>query len=118
VLLLELATALPLLTLDSLSLSERQHLLVLDPQLSPMQLKMIHGVYDLRRLLGCSEVGESQTSEDSIVEVVIEGVWERQPQISHQLHQLFLLHCERNVLDNNGGRDQFFIDIMRKIFLS
>ena len=111
VLLLELAAALTLLALDALAFGDRQHLLVLDAQLAAVQLEVVHRVDDGGRLLGGGEVGKGQASEDAVVKVVVEGIGQRQAQVSHELHQLLLLDGEGDVLDDDGGGDELLVDV-------
>lgn len=73
-LLLQLSTALSLLSLDALSFLQRQHLLVLHTQLSPLQLVVIEMIDNLGCLIRRGEVGEGKTTEDSVVEVIVEGI--------------------------------------------
>ena len=108
-----MASTLPLLPFDPFALLQRQHLLVLDSQLPALQFKVIEHLDHGRRLLRRGEIGEGQTPENAIVKVVVESVGQRKVQLGHQLHQLFLLDGKRNVLDDDGGRDQFVVDIRR-----
>jgi hypothetical protein len=110
-LLLKLASALTLFAFDALSFRSRQHLLVFNPEFPAVELKVVHVVNDGRRLVRVGEVGESQTAENAIVEVVVEGVWERQSHVGHNRDELFLLDGERNVLDDDGSRDEFLVDL-------
>lgn len=83
-----------------------------------MQFKVVHVFYHLRCLLGRREVGKGEPSKDAIVEVIIEGVGQGQAQIGHELHELLLLHGERDILNDNGRRDELFVDVVGKIFLA
>lgn len=115
---LQLTAALSLLALDPFALGQREHLLVLDPELPSMQFEVIHGVYDRSSFFGRGEVGEGEAPENTIVEMVVEGIRQRQAQISHQLHQLFLLDSKRDVLDDDGRGDELLVHLVRKIVLS
>lgn len=115
VLLLKLTSAFPLLPLDSLPLRQRKHLLVLDTQFSALQLKVVHRLNHDRRLLGRGEVGKRQATEDTIVEMVVEGIGQRQAEIGHQLHQLLLLDRKGDVLNDDGGGDQLFVALLRTV---
>lgn len=112
---LELTTALTLLSFNSLALGGGEHLLVLDSQLPALEFKVVHSINDSGGLVGRSEVGESQSAENTIVEVVVESVGKRKTHVSHQLDQLLLLDGERNVLDNNSGRDELFIGLRTEL---
>jgi len=109
VLLFELAPTFPLFPFDPFTFLERQHLLILDPQFAALEFKVVEDFDDGGRFLGRGEVGEGQTTENTIVKVVIEGVGQWQVQLGHQLHQLFFLDGERNVFDDDGGWDQFIV---------
>ena len=111
VLFLELASALTLLALDALPFRSWQHLLVLDPQLPAVELKVVHVVNDSRRLVCVGEVGESQATENTVVEVVVESIWERQSHVGHDRNELFLLDGKRNVLDDDGSRDELLVNL-------
>ena len=112
---LELTTALTLLSFNSLALGGGEHLLVLDSQLPALEFKVVHSINDSGGLVGRSKVGESQSAENTIVEVVVESVGKRKTHVSHQLDQLLLLDGERNVLDNNSGRDELFIGLRTEL---
>ena len=112
-LLLELAASLALLALDALAFLQRQHLLVLDTQLAALELKVIEVFDHDGGLLGRGEIGKGQASEDAVIEVVVEGVRQRQTHFRHQLHQLLLLHRERDVFDDDGGRDELVVAVGR-----
>lgn len=109
VLLLQLATTLSLLPLDPLPFLKREHFLVLHTQFPTLQFKMVEHIDDGRRFLCRGEVGKSQTPKDTIVEVVVERVGQGKVQFGHQLHQLFFLDGKGDVLDDNGGGDQFIV---------
>ena len=110
----QLTAALSLLSLDTFSLYQRQHLLVLDAELSPAQLVVVERVDDHSRLFCRCEVCKGQAAEDAIVEMVVEGVGQREIQLGHQLDQLLFLHGEGNIFDDNGGGDQFIIHFGRR----
>ena len=118
VLLLELSATLTLLSFDSLALGRREHLFVLNSQLSALELKVVHSVDDGGRLIGRGEVGESQSTENAIVEMVVEGVGERKAHISHQLNQLLFLDGKWNVLDDDSGRNELLVGLGSKLIRS
>ena len=74
---LKLSPSLTFLPFDTFAFLNREHLLVFDPQLSSLQLKMIHHINDSSCLFGRGEVGEGQASEDTVVEVIVEGIRQR-----------------------------------------
>ena len=117
VLLLELPTPLPLLSLDALPLLQRQHFLVLDAELTSLQLVVVEGLDDLCRLLRRREVGECQTPENAIIEVVVEGVWKWEVQVIHHIHQLLLLDCERDVLDYDRRGNKLVLRVWRHVLV-
>lgn len=112
VLFLELSTALTLFTLDALPFSQRQHLLVFHAKLPAVQLEVVHRIDDRGGLLGRGEICESQAPEYTIVKMVVEGIGQWQPQICHERYKLLLLYCERNVLNDDSGGDEFFVDVV------
>jgi hypothetical protein len=114
---LQLPSALPLLAFNPFALSQRQHLLVFDAELPTMELEVIHGLDDLGRLLGSGEVCESKAPEDAVVEMVVESIGQGEAKLSHQRDKLFLLDGEGNVLDDDGGRDEFLIYVLGKLAL-
>lgn len=111
-LLLELSPSFPLFSFDPLALLERKHLLVFDPQLPTLELKVVEHLDDRGGLLGRREVCKGKTPEDAIVKVVVEGIRERQVHLGHELHQLLLLHRERDVLDHDRSRDQLVFRLL------
>lgn len=106
VLLLELAALLPLFPLDPLPLVLGQHLLVLDPQLPSLHLVAVEPLDDGLRVEGALEVGKSEAAEDAVVEVVVEGIRLGKAQVRHDLGEHLFPHVERDVLDDDGRRDQ------------
>ena len=74
---------------------------------------MIQSVDDLIGLRRRGEVGKRETTEDTVIEVIVECIWERQVHVDHQLNELLLLDCERDILDNNGSRNELFIIVLR-----
>lgn len=64
--------------------------------------------------LGGCKVGKRKTTENAVVEVVIKSIWKRKIHLGHQLHQLFLLDCERNILDYDRSRNQLVITILAR----
>lgn len=111
VLLLQLATPFALLPLDAFAFLKREHFLVLDPQFATLKFKVVQNLDHGGRLLGRGEVGESQAPKYAVVKVVVERVGQRQVQLGHQLHQLFLLDSERDVLNDDGGGDQLIVTL-------
>ena len=110
-LLFQLASTLALLSFNPLALLQREHLLVLDPQLTSLQLKVIKMLNHHGGLLGCGEVGKRQASEDTMIKVIVEGVGQRQTEVGHELHQLLLLDREGDVLDDDGRRDELLLGL-------
>jgi hypothetical protein len=107
-LLLKLTTLLSLVSLDSFPFLGWEHLLVFNPELPTLELHMIHSVDNMSRLLWVSEICKGKTSEDAVVEVVIESIRKRQLHFRHESNKLLLLDCERYVFDNDSGRDELF----------
>lgn len=106
VLLLELASPLSFLPLDPLTFCRREHLLVLDPELTATDLPAIQQVHHQSRLVGRVEVGEGQPPEHPVVEVVVERVGERQVALGHEVQELLFLDREGDVLDHHScGND-------------
>lgn len=103
---LQLAALLPLLALDALSLVLRKHLLVLHPQLSALNLVTIELLDDGLGIQGALEVGEGETTENAVIEVVVEGIRLGKAKVGHDLGKHLFPHVERDVLDDNGGRDE------------
>ena len=62
-------------------------------------------------LLRRREIGEGQASENTVVEVVVKCIWQRQVHVRHQLYELLFLGRKRDVLDDDGGRNEFLIGI-------
>jgi len=105
-LLLKLTTLLSLVSLDSFPLLSWEHLFVFNPQFSTLELHVIHRTDDMSCLLGVGEVCKGKTSEDAVVEVVIESVGKRKLHFRHESDKLLLLNGEGYVLDNDSGRDK------------
>ncbi len=55
------------------------------------------------------KIRQGQSAEDTIIEVIVEGVWKWEVHVDDQLDKLFLLDSKRNVLNHNCSRDQFII---------
>lgn len=106
VLFFELATSLTLLSLNTFALGLGEHLLVLDTQLATVDIHAVHGFNDYSSVFGRLEVGESETAEDAIVKVVIEGVGLRQVHLEHDGSEGLLADSERDILDDNSGRNK------------
>ena len=111
VLFFQLTTTFSLLPLDAFAFLQREHLLVLNPQFPTLQLKVVEHLNHGSRFLCGGEIGKRQTAEDAVVKVVVESVGQGKVQLGHQLHQLFFLDGERDILDDDGGRDQLIVDI-------
>ncbi len=109
VLLLKLSTLLSLISLDSFPFLSWEHLFVFNPELSTLEVHVIHSSNNMSRLLGVREVGKSKTSEDALVEVVIESVRKWELHLSHESDELLFLDSEGDVLDDDGGRDQLIV---------
>lgn len=105
-LLLELTTSLALLSLDTLALGFRQHLLVLDTELAAVDVHAIHGLDDDSGVLGRLKVGKGQAPENTIVEMVVKGIGLGQMHLEHDGGQRLLADGKGNVLDDNGGGDE------------
>lgn len=71
-----------------------------------MDVHAVHGLDDNSSVLGRLEVGKCKTSENAIVEMVVEGIGLGKVEFQHDGSQRFLSNCKWNVLDNDGGRDQ------------
>lgn len=106
VLLLELTTALSLFTFDSLSLSFGEHLLVFNTQFATVDIHSVHGFNYHASVLGGLEVGESQATENTVIEVVVEGIWLGKVHLEHDGSQGLLANCKGNVLDNNSSGNE------------
>jgi hypothetical protein len=109
VLLLELTTAFSFLTLDALPLCKRKHFLVLDSKLATANLTSIEILNNSTSLFRGSKVGKRETPEYSVVKVVVERIRNRKPKTSHDLEQLLLLDCKRNVLNDDSSWDQLIV---------
>ena len=114
-LLLELTASFALLPLNPLTLLQRQHLLVLHPQLATLKLKMIQMLDDRRRFVRRREIGKCEAPKYAVIEVVVERIRQRQAHLRHEFHQLLLFHRERYVFDDDCGRDELLIRIVGKI---
>ena len=105
-LLLKLSTALTLLAFNPFPLSLREHLLVFNTQLAAMDIHTVHGFNDHACVLCRLEVGESQATENTVVKVVVEGVWLRKVHFEHNRSKGLLSYGKGDVLDNNGSGDK------------
>lgn len=105
-LLLKLAAPFSLLTFDPLALGFRQHLLVLHPEFSAMDVHPVHGFDDDSGIFGGLEIRKGETSEDTIVEVVVEGIGLGEIHVQHDGRQGLLADSKRDVFDDNGGGDE------------
>ena len=105
-LLLKLATLLSLVSLDPFPLFSWEHLLVFHPELPTLELHMVHSVDNMSCLLGVGEICKGKTSEDAVVEVVIESIRKRKLHFRHELDELLFLDGKGYVLDNDSGRNK------------
>lgn len=71
---------------------------------------MVHCIDDGGRLVSRREICEGQTPKNAVVEMVVERVWQRKAHLRHNVDQLLFLDRKRDVLDDNGGRDELFIE--------
>ena len=111
VLFLKLTPSLSLLTLNALSLSKRQHFLVLHTKLSPTQVHVVESLDDAGSLIRRCEVGKCQAPEHTIVKMIVEGIRQREIHVRHHFSQLLFLHSKWDVLDDNCCRDKFIVSI-------
>jgi hypothetical protein len=80
---LELTATLALLAFNAFAFLQGKHLLVFNPQLSALQLKVVQDL-DYGRCLFCGcKVGESKPAENAIIEMVVESVRQGQVQLGH-----------------------------------
>ena len=107
-LLFQLAAPLSFLSLDTVSLGRRKHLLILNSQLTSLKIHVIHGVNHLLRILRILEVGKGQAPKDAIIEVVVEGIRYGEAEFLHEILELLLLDGKGDILDDDGRRDQLF----------
>ena len=111
-LLFKLTTAFTLLALDTFSLLQWEHLLVLDSKFATTKLHVVQSADDLVGFGGRCEVGKRKTPKDSIIKMIVKGIGQRQVHVNHQLHELLLLDGERDILDNNGSRNELFVIVL------
>jgi len=76
---------------------------------------MVQVLNNSGRLVSRGEVGERKASEDAIIKMIVEGIRKRQIHFCHELHKLLLFNRERNVLNNNRGRDQLVVWVVHCI---
>lgn len=112
-LLLELASPLSLLALDTFPFRLRQHLFIFNPKLPTMDVHSIHSVNDDPCILGRLEVGKGKASKNTIVEVVVEGIGLGKLHLQHDGRQCLFAYGKRDVLDDDGGRDKLVTVGMR-----
>lgn len=115
-LLFQLTSSLSLLSLNSLPLSQWKHLLVFNSEFSSVKLEVVHGINNLGSLLCSSKICKGQAPENTIVEMIIEGIRQREPQISHELDELLFLDCKGDILDDYGCRDELLICVCGIVF--
>jgi hypothetical protein len=106
VLFLELTTTLSLLAFDPLSFSLGEHFLILNTQFATVNIHSVHGINYHPSVLSGLEVGESQTTENAIIEVIVEGIWLREVHVEHDRSKRLLSDGKGNVLDNNSSGDK------------
>ena len=106
VLLFELTSSLSLFPFDALTFGFGEHLFVLDTKLTSVDIHAVHGFNNDASVLGRLEVGKGQTTEYAVVEVVVEGIWLWEVHFKHHGGEAFFADSKRNVLDDNGGRDE------------
>ena len=114
-LLLQLPSSLTLLALDPFSFMQREHLLELDAELPAGDIAMIEPIDDLDRFSVGGEIGKRKAPEDSVVKMIVERVRQGELHTSHEVDQLLLFHCKRDVLDDDGRRDQLVLAIMVQV---
>ena len=76
---------------------------------------MVQRLDNLFRLLGRGKIRKGQSSEHTIVKVVVERIRQRQVHVNHKLNELLLLDSKGNVFDYYGCRNQFVVVIVRII---
>lgn len=104
-LLLELSSALPLFPFDTFPLSLGEHLLVLDSQFAAMDIHSIHRLDNNASILGGLEVGESESSKNAIIEMVVESIGLGKVHVQHDGSKRLFADSKRDVLNDDGGRD-------------
>lgn len=102
-LLFELTTAFPLLALDSFPLLKWQHLLVLHSKSATLEIEVIQIINDNSCLVSRREVCKCKATEDSVIEVIIESIWQRKAHLRHHIDQLLFSDRERYILDDDGS---------------
>lgn len=114
----QLSSPLSLFPLDTLTLLEGKHLLVFHPQLPSVQFKMIQRLNHRSGLFGRGKIRKRQSTEDPVVEVIVEGVGERKVHVRHQRYQLLFLDSKWDVLNHNGRGNQFIFGFLYHICFS
>jgi len=99
-----------LFALDPLLFTSLQDLLVLDTKLATGDVVAIQSNDDGISLVGVTEVGKSESSEDTIIVMVVEGIRQRSLETLDDGQEGLFLHRERNILDHDGGRDDLIVD--------
>ncbi len=110
VLLFKLSTTFTLFSLNSLALSKRKHLLVLNAKLAATDLPTVKVVDNSASLLRGSEVGKSQTPKNAIVKMVVKRIRNREVQTSKNIQKLLFFYSKGNVFDNNRGGNKIFLN--------
>lgn len=111
-LLLKLASFFTFFALNTVTLDKREHFLVLNAKLAPSNFTAVEVGNNSRCLLRGGEISKSQSSENSIVKMIVESVRNRKPQCSQYLQQLLLFNGKRDVFDNNSRGNQLFLHVM------
>ena len=106
---LKLSTFLSLVSFNSFPFIGRKHLLILNSELSALKIKVIHSFNNHSCLVWIREICECQASENTLIEVIVEGIRERQAHVAHKRNELLFLDSEWDIFNNNGGWNQFVV---------
>lgn len=113
-LLLKLTTLLPFLSLDAFTLVLGKHFLVFHAQLATLDIEAIHAVDDELGVGSALEVGECESTEDTLIKVVVKRVWLGQMHLDHDGCEVLLADVERDVFDDDGGGDEI-VDVFARV---
>lgn len=69
-------------------------------------------------LIGRCKIGERETTEYTVVEMVIEGIWQRKIHLCHEIDQLLLLHRKGDILDYDCSRYKLLVKICAVVILA